>query len=282
MTRSMATRFSGSREECEMRRAELLHQSVFDRAANAQLTSGGGMGKVIHTKRRDFPSLKPAKPFSSPTVLSFSCKFFGKEGGWTPRIKDWMMLRHPATQLSNGTPYKSLVRTSHCKSQSMSILISFRVTQAHIETMSEVGSEMKSCVRIVDACLEAFVKKKTPSATEAVEENLQDIVVASVGKKPMTDSQNNILVVDLSAGPASENTGTIGGTAVTPPKFPPGPISDWLEDCIIMGQCTKQVTVLTPLPIPQTRRHRLFPLPLGGSTRFGSMASLEVLTLFLG
>ncbi|MED6128694.1 hypothetical protein PIB30_100445 [Stylosanthes scabra] len=45
---------------------------------------------------------------------------------------------------------------------------------------------------------------------------------------------HNVQVVDLSGGPGSENTCAVGGNAEPVPKFPPGLLSQLLEDTIIM------------------------------------------------
>ncbi|MED6221003.1 hypothetical protein PIB30_050301 [Stylosanthes scabra] len=120
---------------------------------------------------------------------------------------------------------------------------STNVVQAHANAVGEMTQEMRNCSRIVEACLEAFVRPKkaapfiTPEsfagekpAAEAIEEALE-----------ANTTVHNINVVDLSGGPSSDNT--CGGSSQqktgTPPSFPPGLISEWLDDTIMMGSMTQ-------------------------------------------
>ncbi|MED6158594.1 hypothetical protein PIB30_034142 [Stylosanthes scabra] len=118
-------------------------------------------------------------------------------------------------------------------------------THAQLESMGEMGADLRSCVKIVDACLDAFVQKKAPT-TEAVEENV-DIPIGSTNPtKATTEPSDKILVVDLSGGPASDST------VVAPRKFPPGLISEWLDDTILMGPGVQNNDVSDPSAHPSS------------------------------
>ncbi|MED6107621.1 hypothetical protein PIB30_015581 [Stylosanthes scabra] len=111
-------------------------------------------------------------------------------------------------------------------------------TQAQLDTIGEMGVELRSCVKIVQVFLDAFVRRKelaTQGVDDRVPENPEYAARRGSVTVQSTDPSQNVQVVDLSGGPGSENTCVNGGNARDGPKFPPGLISQLLEETIIMG-----------------------------------------------
>ncbi|MED6146735.1 hypothetical protein PIB30_037458 [Stylosanthes scabra] len=139
------------------------------------------------------------------------------------------------------------------------------VTKTQLEVVAEMGNDVRSSVKIVEACLEAFVRPKTPSK-EVVTEHVGVAVETLKEVTPTTTPSNNVQVVDLCGGPASENTEPAIGNAEAHPKNSPGPISEWLDDTIMMGPVVDLDDVVASSPgaatmenvsVPPSIRRRL-------------------------
>ncbi|MED6118534.1 hypothetical protein PIB30_003750 [Stylosanthes scabra] len=83
--------------------------------------------------------------------------------------------------------------------------------------LREMAAELRNCSNLVFVCIEVFLGGDGSK---------------DVGSAP---SQNNVHVVDLFGGPNSNNVGTAGGPGDAALSFPPGLISEWMNDTIMMG-----------------------------------------------
>ncbi|MED6208901.1 hypothetical protein PIB30_049469 [Stylosanthes scabra] len=138
--------------------------------------------------------------------------------------------------------------------------------QAQIGTLVEMGSELRSCVKIVEVCIDAFVRRKTP-ADEAVQENVEEPVGPGRKPTPSADPSHNVIVVDLSSGTTSENTTTPRDNAELGPKFPPGLIFQWLDDTIMLTPVVPTKGLSDPFPDPPTTESLCVPPAVGGKMK---------------
>ncbi|MED6154844.1 hypothetical protein PIB30_000348 [Stylosanthes scabra] len=171
------------------------------------------------------------------------CRRAGAEAITVPEAHS--LWRKPNFSHAIATPLNKDIDDAAAETCVVAVLVHLtRTMAAHTEAMKEATNirmtqEMRHCSRIVDECLDAFVRPKKRKCS----------LVLSGGKsgektsdKPSiepldgeTKSSQPIQVVDLSWGPISESTASASAQGEATPTFPPGLISEWLDDTLLLG-----------------------------------------------
>ncbi|MED6165695.1 hypothetical protein PIB30_102086, partial [Stylosanthes scabra] len=125
--------------------------------------------------------------------------------------------------------------------------------------LGEMSAELRNCAKLVVVCLEVFIqnKKLTLAPEEVVvgaEGGNDTNKEATVVDVPRTAPSHNVQVVDLSGGPNSDNFRPTTAQEDASLSFPPGLISEWMDDTIMMGNMIQLESVVggpvLPKPAP--------------------------------